>query len=278
MSANIDPVFQTAFDAEVKRAYGQVGKIRPFVRVKTNVEGKEIYFRKKAKGLATQHIKGQNVNAMNVAYSQVLCSLADWEAFDYVDKLDLKKFNFDEAKESAEVAGDALGLRLDQIIIDAIAAGYDSTNMKVGTSGAALTVAILISGVAKIDDTGCPSDGRIFLHTTKQKQNLLSTTEVTSSDYNSVKALVNGTVDTFLGLKFVHIASRDEGGLPTANSGADRMGFIVHKDAVGLALGQEIQTSMDWVAEKQAWLVGGSFSAGACVIDDDGIVGVVSVI
>lgn len=40
--------------------------------------------------------------------------------------------------------------------------------------------------------------------TAKQMDDLLAETEVTSSDYNSVKALVQGEVDTFLGFKFVH--------------------------------------------------------------------------
>jgi hypothetical protein len=39
--------------------------------------------------------------------------------------------------------------------------------------------------------------------TTSQLDSLLRTTEVTSADYNSVKALVNGTVDQFMGFKFI---------------------------------------------------------------------------
>ena len=35
--------------------------------------------------------------------------------------------------------------------------------------------------------------------------NLLRTTEVQSADYNSVKALVNGEVNTFMGFKFIRI-------------------------------------------------------------------------
>lgn len=38
----------------------------------------------------------------------------------------------------------------------------------------------------------------------KQLDDMLAQTEVTSADYNSVKALVQGEIDTFLGFKFVH--------------------------------------------------------------------------
>lgn len=275
MSINISKVFQDAYDAEVKRAYGQVGMLQGTVYTKTGVVGKSVYFRKKGKGMATQHIANANRTAMNVDFNQVQCNLQDWEAFDYVDKMSMKKINFGEIKELAEVAGDALGLRKDQIIIDAINSGYDSTNMKFGTSGQALTVATLLSASTALDNNGVPSEDRYFLHTAKQKADLLNTTPVTSADYNSVQTLVKGRVDDFLGMKFICIAKREEGGLP--NDGTNDIGFIYHKRAVGFALGQEVQTEMSWVAERGAWIVGGDFSAGAVVIDDDGIAAVQSV-
>lgn len=274
MSLRIDQVFQDAYDAEVKRAYGQVGMLQGTVYTKTGVVGKSIYFRKKGKGMATQHVPSANRTAMNVDFQQVECKLQDWEAFDFVDKMSMKKINFGEVKELAEVAGDALGLRKDQIIIDAINSGYDSTNMKFGTTNTTLTVDTLIKATTALDNNGVPSSDRYFIHAAKQKADLLATTQVTSSDYNSVKALVNGEINTFLGLKFICIAKRDEGGLPV--SGNDVTGFIYHKRAVGFALGQEVQTEMSWLAERGAWIVGGDFSAGAVVIDDDGIAGVIS--
>lgn len=277
MSRNISPVFQDAYDAEVKRAYGQKRLLAGTTREKSVEDAKSVYFRKKGKGIAQLHNPGSERTAMNVEYSQVQCNLQDWEAFDYVDKFDVLKFNFSEAKELAEVASDALGLRMDQIVIDAIAAGYDSSNMKFGTTNTALTVATLKSGVMALRKNGVPNANLTFIHSVQQLSDLLDTTAVTSSDYNSVKALVQGEVDTFLGVKFICIAdNRTEGGLPLANAGVDVIGFVYHKDAVGFALGQNIETEMSWEATKRAWLVGGDFSAGAVVIDDKGIVGVLS--
>lgn len=277
MSRNISPVFQDAYDAEVKRAYGQKRLLAGTTREKTVEDAKSVYFRKKGKGMASLHNPGSERTAMNVEYSQVQCVLQDWEAFDYVDKFDVLKFNFSEAKELAEVASDALGLRMDQILIDAIAAGYDSTNMKFGTTNVALTIATLKSAVMALRKNGVPNANLTFIHSVQQLSDLLDTTQVTSSDYNSVKALVQGEVDTFLGVKFICIAdNRAEGGLPLANSGVDVTGFIYHKDAVGFALGQNVETEMSWVADKGAWLVGGDFSAGAVVIDDKGVAAVIS--
>ena len=276
MSRNIEPIFQVHYDAEVKRAYGEASLLRNTVKTKTGVVGKSVYFRKKGKGMASQHIPGADRIAMNVEYTQVECILQNWEAYDYVDKFDIKKANISEITELAEVASDALGLRQDQLIIDKIYSGYDSTNMKVGTTNTALSLATLRTAVTKLNEKGVPNVDRYFIHSPKQLSDLLNTTEVTSSDYNSVKTLVQGEVNTFLGLKFIMVADRAEGGLPTENNGADVVGFIYHKNAVGFAVGQDLETEISWVPDKGAWLVGGDFSAGAVVIDDAGVVGVLS--
>lgn len=276
MSRNISNVFQLAYDAEVKRAYGNKRSLAGTTREKSVEDAKSVYFRKKGKGMATLHQPGADVRAMNVEYNQVKCDLQDWEAKDYVDKFDALKFNFSEAKELAEVASDALGLRMDQIVIDALASGYDSTNMKVGTTGTALTIATLLAAKTKLADNGVENKNLTFAHSPQMLADLLGTTQVTSSEYNTVKALVNGELNTFLGMKFVMIADRDEGGLPVGTAATDRIGFIYHKDAVGFALGQNIETRMDYIPEKSAYLVGGDFSAGAVVIDDKGVVGVLA--
>lgn len=276
MSRHISNVFQLAYDAEVKRAYGNKRSLAGTTREKSVEDAKSVYFRKKGKGMATLHQPGADVRAMNVEYNQVLCNLQDWEAKDYVDKFDALKFNFSEAKELAEVASDALGLRMDQIVIDALASGYDSVNMKVGTTQTALTIATLLKAKTKLANNGVENNNLTFIHTPKMLEDLLGTTQVTSSDYNSVKALVNGELNTFLGMKFIMVAPRDEGGLPAGTNTGDYIGFIYHKDAVGFALGQNIETRMDYIPEKSAYLVGGDFSAGAVVIDDKGVVGVLA--
>jgi hypothetical protein len=43
---------------------------------------------------------------------------------------------------------------------------------------------------------------RIIVVSARQLQDLLRTTEVTSADYNTVRALVDGNVNTFMGFKF----------------------------------------------------------------------------
>jgi hypothetical protein len=99
---------------------------------------------------------------------------------------------------------------------------------------------------------------------------LLAETSVTSADFNTVKALVQGEVNTFLGFRFVSLGDRDEGGLAIDGS-SDRIVYAFHKDAVGLGIGMNQQSRVDYIPEKTSFLVASMFSAGAVSIDSDGI-------
>lgn len=74
----------------------------------------------------------------------------------------------------------------------------------VGTTG--LTLAKLIEANEILEDADL-EDGqpRVLCVTATQITDLLNTTEVKSADYNTVKALASGQVDTFMGFKFVKI-------------------------------------------------------------------------
>ena len=50
---------------------------------------------------------------------------------------------------------------------------------------------------------GVPNYDRTFVCSATGLEQLLGTTQATSADYNNVRALVSGEVDTFLGFKFV---------------------------------------------------------------------------
>lgn len=71
-----------------------------------------------------------------------------------------------------------------------------------GSTG--LTLAKLLQANEIMEDADL-EDGspRVLVVTPKQLTNLLNTTEVKSADYNSVKALVAGQIDTFMGFKFI---------------------------------------------------------------------------
>lgn len=74
----------------------------------------------------------------------------------------------------------------------------------IAAGGSGLTLAKLLSAVEIMNGADL-EDGsmRILVCAPQQITNLLNTTEVKSADYNTVRALADGKVDTFMGFKFM---------------------------------------------------------------------------
>lgn len=272
MGMQVSNVFIDSFDAEVKLAYQGTKSLRDTVRVKTGVVGSTHRFPTAGAGVATQHNRGNDVIAMNGSRDKVVVTLSDWDAFDYEDIMDIEKINFDDKKIIADSTAKAIGRREDQLIIDALEAAIVGGNT-VGNGTAAFSLTLVASAASMLDAANVPSEDRSLIYTAKQKEQFLGNTTVTSSDYNSVKALVSGDINTFYGFKFVTIGARTEGGLPRAQ-GVEQYAFAYHKQAVGLAIGKDMTSMCDWVAEKLAWQIGCVYSAGAGVIDANGMVAI----
>ena len=99
---------------------------------------------------------------------------------------------------------------------------------------------------------------------------LLSDEKITSADYQNVKALVNGEVNTFAGFNVVVLEDRAEGGLTVATDVVSAYAFS--RDAIGLAIGIDMKTSIDYVPQKTSWLCNGMLKAGAAVRDVSGLI------
>ena len=81
----------------------------------------------------------------------------------------------------------------------------------IGTAGAnlGLTIGKLREAKYRLDAADVDDEEpRYFAYTARSLQDLLKTTEVTNSDYNTVKALVAGNVDTYMGFKFIRISNK----------------------------------------------------------------------
>lgn len=276
MSTSVSTAFVAQFDAEVKQAYQGAAKLFGTVRTKTGVVGSTHRFPKLGKGLAQPRIPQTDVVPMNVSHSNVTATLEDWNAPEYSDVYDLQKINFDERKELKIAIASAMGRRMDQLILDAADAGASATQVdeNIGGTDSGLNVTKLRRAKRLMDAAGVPATDRCFVHSAVGLEQLLGETEATSTDYNAVKTLVNGEVNTFLGFKFIMIEDRDEGGLDLTSN--ERKNFAYHKQALGLAIGMDMRTEINYIPEKTSWLIDGLFSAGSIGIDDAGIIEVMT--
>lgn len=273
MSVSLSNAFVTLFDAEVKQAYQGKAMLVGAVRQRRGVEGSTVKFPKVGKGVATPRISQADVTPLNVGFSNVTATLQDWNAAEYSDIFSQAKVNFDERSELVQVLGNAIGRRQDQLVLDALAASGTSLTVSndIGGSDTNMNVAKLREAKKLLDKNNVPPEGRHIILHAAGLASLLSETAVTSSDFNTVKALVAGEINTFLGFTFHILGDRSEGGLAIDGS-LDRVCFAFHKDAVGYAEGIAPRTEINYIPEKTSFLVNSVFSAGATAIDAEGIV------
>lgn len=273
MSVSLSNAFVTLFDAEVKQAYQGKAQLVGAVRQRKGVEGSVVKFPKVAAGVATPRVPQTDVTPINASFGVVTLTLADWNAAEYSDIFNQAKVNFDERQELVQVVANAMGRRQDQMIIDALVASSTSLTVANGIGGTTtnLNVAKLREAKRLLDKNNVdPSDRHIVVHA-NGLASLLSETAVTSSDFNTVKALVQGDISTFLGFQFHVLGDRPEGGLPV-DGNLDRTCFAFHKASVGYGEGIGMRTEINYIPEKTSWLVNEVFSAGAIAIDTAGIV------
>lgn len=273
MSISLSNAFVTLFDAEVKQAYQGKAMLVPAVRQRRGVEGSTVKFPKVGRGVATVRVPQTDVTPLNVGFSSVTLTLSDFNAAEYSDIFSQAKVNFDERQELVQVVAGAMGRRQDQMILDALDGSSTSLTVanSIGGSTTNMNIAKLREAKRLLDKGNVPPDGRHIIIHANGLSNLLSETSVTSSDFNSVKALVQGEINTYLGFTFHVLGDRSEGGLPIDGS-LDRTCYAFHKDAVGYGEGIAMRTEINYIAEKTSWLVNEVFSAGAIAIDDEGIV------
>jgi len=273
MAIQVSNAFVTLFDSEVKQAYQGQRMLAGLTRERSGVEGSTVKFPKIGKGTATVRVPQTDVTPLNVSYSQVTATMEDYIAAEYSDIFNQQKINFNERQELVQVVSGAIARRMDQVVLDALAAASSPSTVgnDVGGTDSNLNVAKMRAAKKALDANNVPAEGRILVIHANSLDSLLGETEVTSSDFNTVKALVQGDINTFLGFNVVTLGDRDEGGLPIDGS-SDRTLYAFHRDAVGLGVGMGQTSRVDYIAEKTSFLVASMFSAGAVAIDDEGIV------
>lgn len=175
--------------------------------------------------------------------------------------------NADERSELAEAHGKSQGRRIDQLKIDALIASTTTNTVDLTSN---LTVSVLREAANQLDVENVPPHDRIFLAHANNKKALLADTEATSSDFASVKALVDGDIKSFMGFRFIFIGNRREGGLPL--SGNDRTAFAWHMGSLGMGFSIDPSVTVSFENLQQSFASIGRLKAGAITLRDNGIV------
>lgn len=175
----------------------------------------------------------------------------------------------------------AAGRQIDDVIIEAFdgtafsgksgstSEAFDTNNI-IAVGAAGMTKAKLITAKQKLDDNDVDEEDRFLAIKPSQLADLLNTTEVTSSDFNTVKALVEGKLDTWLGFN-VRKTTR-----LTNNTNGNRKCFAWHRAAMQLGIQKEptgrIDPRPDKMYANQAYF---SMSIGATRLEEKRIIEIV---
>ena len=265
MATSITNAFITQFEAEVHMAYQRMGsKLKNLVRTVNGVNGSSVKFQKVAKGSANTKARHAEVVAMDLSHTAVSATLTDYYAADYVDKLDELKVNIDERQVIAQSAAYALGRKTDDVIIDVLK-GATSIANNVNSSATSMTLIKAKNMMEVFNTNDVPDDNqRYWAVGPKQWSDLLSVDQFSRVEYVGPQDLpfANGmTAKRWMGfLFFVH------SGLTVAT---DRQTLAFHKSALGLGVGTDVKTEVNYVPEKVSHLITSMISLGAVEIDGD---------
>jgi len=213
---------------------------------------------------------------LEVPHSRRVATMTDYHWADLIDDEDKVRMLVTPESHYAKSGANSMARAIDDLIIAAAtgnAVDGAGTNValpagqKIAHGSAGLTVAKLISAKEIMDGNDLdPDEERFFVLGSQQVSNLLATTQISSSDYNSVKALVQGDIDTFMGFKFLRSERLN------LNS-TQRKCFAFSKSAMGLGIGKDVSTKIDLRPDKSyAHQVYLSFVAGATRIQDECVV------
>jgi len=279
MSVQITTAFVEQYKSNVFHLAQQKGsRLRDAVRSET-VTGKSHFFERIGSVAAEKRTsRHSDTPRMDTPHSRRKVTMDDYDWADLIDQEDKVRMLISPQSEYAMAGAWAMGRAMDDAII-AAATGTSFGGVSGGTSvalpstqkivhgSAGLTLAKLIEAKEKLDANDVdPDEARYMIVTSKQMSNLLNLEKVTSSDYASIKALVQGQIDTYLGFKFLRTER-------IAASGGDNLALAFTQSAIGLALGRDIQTKISERDDKNyATQVFLSMTIGATRVEDEKVV------
>lgn len=250
--------------------------LQPFVRSES-INGKAKSFNRLGP-TAAQKKQGRHAPTPNnsIDHDTRWVGMVDYQWAHFVDPTDLLRMLIDPTSDYVMAAMWAMGRSKDDVIINKAFADVVTGEERDGTQAHPDSVKYAANNGTAFSNLNVRTlrairkmfrsnevDESIPLYaavTSSQIESLLGQTEVTSADYNTVRALVQGEVDSFMGFKFVDIerlqttagrtilASPTTGAVGSGSSvaGANfRSCIFWAQDGLLLATGQEVKSRID---------------------------------
>jgi hypothetical protein len=282
MSTSVSTSFIRQYESLVHHVFQREGGIlRPTVRTKSGVNGKSTTFQKIGKGVATVKARHGVITPMNQTHTAPECTLSDFYAGDWVDKLDEAKLNINEQEAIARGGAWALGRKVDDQIITELN-NTSQTVQSLVLTGANVVRQSILEWVEALWSNDVMNDGNVYGYITPRLDAIMMTVEeYASADYVDVRRFEDGTntlrFRNWLGVKWTaHTGASGKG--TTACTG-----HIYHQSAIAHATGAVSANSADdsgkalhaditWHGDRASHFVNHWMSGGAKLIDDTGVI------
>jgi len=256
MSVQITTAFSQQFSSNVALLSQQRGSILRGAVREESVTGEKAFFDQVGSVAAVKRTSRHgDTPLVETPHSRRQVTLETYEWADLIDDADKVRMLIDPTSTYAQAAAAAMGRAIDDEIIAAATgtsktgkSGSTSTSLPAGqqiaAGGTNLTIAKLLSAKEVMDSADIdPSIPRHIVCSPSQISALLNTTEVKSSDFNTVRALARGELNSYLGFSF-HVSNR----LAVASS--VRTCFAWAQDGMMLAVGKDVMSRIEERADK----------------------------
>lgn len=266
MSNQIDTALVQSYRSNIEIQFQQKGsRLRNTVRTETQHAEFDFYDRIGPVTASKVTTRGGDTQYSDTPYDRRRIGLEDYDWADLIDRKDKLRMLADPTSSYTQNAVFALGRAMDATIIAQgfgtaytgktgatsvtfpTASTIASNYVEAGTAAASnLTIAKLRRAKFLFESQEAVEDGEQLYAavTASQIQSLLRTTEVTNADYNTVKALASGNVDTFMGFKFIRLEL-----LPKAGNVRDCMFYPM--SGITLAMAQDVMVEVDRLPGKR---------------------------
>ena len=284
MSTEVNKAFAQKFRDTFLHLVQQKGsRLRDYVRVNTDISGKYDHFDRigstSAQKITSRH---SDTPLISTPHSRRRVSMDDYNWADLIDKADKVRMLADPASDYMKAGVWAMGRKIDDIIIAAMSGNAVSIDEDDASSNVALPSAqkVAVSATTDMNITKLmqakkildasdvdPDLPRHIIMKSNQFYDLLGDTQIQSSDYNTVKALVAGDIDTFMGFKF-HRSER-----LAVDSSSDTLCLAWIPEGIGLSMGMDVKTEISERPDKNySTQVYAQMCLGAVRIEDEKVV------
>ena len=275
MSTQITVAFVQQYKSNVLLLSQQKGSRLRNTVTSEMVTGKSAYFERIGEvNMVAATSRHDDTPQIDTPHSRRKVDLATYRWADLIDNPDKVRMLIDPTSPYATLGTFAAGRTMDTVLLAAAIGNAFSgesggttvalpSAQKIASASSGLTVAKLIAAKEILDEGDVdPDQPRTIVTRPDGITDLLSTTQVTSADFNSVKALVSGQVDTFMGFKFI-----------STNLAPSGKAVCWTKQAMALAVGSEPKVRISERPDKNyATQVFLEMDIGATRVEDEGVV------